>query len=65
MWTKLVPKHGLVFDRAMKHLIDLRIREEATKYSNLSTVIIQHQLSAFAYRLGGGSAPGRTYFGVN
>jgi hypothetical protein len=49
----------------MKHLIDLRIREEATKYSNLSMVIIQHQLSAFAYRLGGSSAPGRASFGVS
>ena len=59
-WTKLVPKQGPVFSRVMNRLIE---REEACNYSTLSTVVIQHQLSAFAYRLGGSGALGRASFG--
>jgi hypothetical protein len=46
----------------MNHLIDLGIREQASKYGTLSMVVIQHQLSAFAHRLGGSSVPGRGSF---
>jgi hypothetical protein len=49
----------------MAHLTDLGIREEAKKYSNLSTVVTQHQLSTFDSRLGGGGAPGRASFGAS
>jgi hypothetical protein len=47
----------------MNHLIELGIREEACNYSTLSTAVIQHQLSAFGYKLGGSGAPGRASFG--
>jgi hypothetical protein len=40
-----------MFDRVMARLIELGIHEEAKKYSNLSTVITQHQLSVFESRL--------------
>jgi hypothetical protein len=49
----------------MARLIDLGIREQAKKYSNLSTVITQHQLSTFGCRLGESSAPGRASFGAS
>jgi hypothetical protein len=58
-----VPKQGPVFARVMNHLIELGIREEACNYSTLSTAVIQHQLSAFGYKLGGSGAPGRASFG--
>jgi hypothetical protein len=49
----------------MNRLIDVGIREEACNYSTLSTVVIQYQLNAFGYRLGGSSALGRASFGLN
>lgn len=49
----------------MNHLITRGIREQARNYSTLSTVVIQHQLSAFGYKLGGSSAPGRASFGTS
>jgi len=48
-WTKLLPKSGPKFSAAMDHMKSEGIPALASKYKDLSTQVIEHELNQFTY----------------